>query len=153
MLVVLFVVEVATVLLDLVDAQTRGVHSLDTEVVGLQAVVGLGAASSCDKRLGDISALDDVVPVVVRPAGVLLGVGEESRLLKSIGNHELDLLPQSLGINSQALDGLLESSERADGSSGIVAGAHGLLGGIAENMLLATKRRQDRRRSRSNEDG
>ena len=114
-LVLLVVVEVTRVLLDLVDAEHAGVDLLGPQAVLLELAVNLAlllAVLVLDPDALDVGALDDVVPFTVLLARVRLGLGEESSLLKALGEHHGDLVPNGASLASERLEALLEVLER-----------------------------------------
>ena len=111
MLVLLVVIEIATVLLDLVDAQRGRIDLLDAQVVVLELAVDLAlllAIGILDPDTLDVGTLDDVVPLVIRLARVRLRGGEEGGLLKRLGEHEGYLVPDAAGLAGERLQRLLE---------------------------------------------
>ena len=111
MLVVLVIVEVATVLLDLVDTEVAGVDLLGSQAVVVELAVDLSlllALSILDPDALDIGTTHDVVPLVVVLARVRLGQREEAGLVHCFGEHEGDLIPDLASLAGQGLERLLQ---------------------------------------------
>jgi len=114
-LVLLVVIKVTRVLLDLVDAEDAGVDLLGPQAVLLELAVDLAlllAVLVLDPDALDVGALDDVVPLAVGLARVRLGLGEEGGLLKALGEHHGDLVPDGASLAGERLEALLEVLER-----------------------------------------
>ena len=114
-LVLLIVIKVSAVLLDLVDTQHAGVNLLGSQAVVLELAVDLALLHTIfvlDPDALDVGALDNVVPLAVRLAGVRLGLGEEGGLLKALGVHHGDLVPDGAGLAGKRLEALLEVVQR-----------------------------------------
>lgn len=114
-LVLLVVVKVSRVLLDLVDAENAGVDFLGPQAVLLELAVDLAlllAVLVLDPDALDVGALDDVVPLAILLARVRLGLREESGLLKALGEHHGDFVPDGTSLAGERLEALLEVLER-----------------------------------------
>lgn len=145
MLVVLLVIKVTAVLLDLVDAELRRIDRLDAQVEVIELAANLTmpfAIGALDPQLLDISALDDVVPVLAALSS--LGLAEPGGLIEGIlRNKQLDLVPKGLGLGVHAIEGLLKAFEGSvrervgDGLNGVM----GLVKVVGKDMLgLVLKR-------------
>jgi hypothetical protein len=113
-LVLLVVVEVAAVLLDLVDAEHAGVDLLDPQVELLELAVDLAlllALRVLDPDALDVGALDNVIPLAIMLARVRLGRREEGGLVEALGVHHGHLVPGGAGLAGQRLEALLEVVE------------------------------------------
>lgn len=114
-LVGLVIVEIATVLLDLVDAEVAGVDLLGSQAVVLELAFDLSfllALSVLNPDALDVGTFHDVVPLVVVLAGVRLGQREEAGLVHGLGEHESDLIPDLAGLAGQGLERLLQVVQR-----------------------------------------
>ena len=101
MLVLLLSIQVATVLLDSINAELGRVDRLGTKVVSLEGAVDLGLGVVIEPKVMNLSTLDDVIPLMVGMSGSGLWGGAHRLLLESldgIGHEERDLVPDSLGL-------------------------------------------------------
>jgi hypothetical protein len=113
-LVFLVVVKVTRVLLDLIDAEHAGIDLLGPQAVLLELTVDLTlllAVLVLDPDALDVGALDDVVPLAVLLARVRLGLREEGGLLKALGEHHGDLVPDGASFAGERLEALLKVLE------------------------------------------
>jgi hypothetical protein len=100
-LIVGFIVKISAVLLDLVDAKLRRINLLCPQVVFFKRASNLAellARSGLDLESLHVGALDDMVPLRIRLALVLLGRDAEGEPLECVGHDELDLVPKRLDI-------------------------------------------------------
>lgn len=115
MLVVLVVIEVATVLLDLVNTEVTGIDLLGSQAVVLELAIDVSFLLTLgvfNPDALDVSTLHDVVPFVVMLARVRLGQREEAGLVHCLGEHKGDLIPDLASLASQGLEGLLQVVQR-----------------------------------------
>ena len=156
MLVIGLIVQVAAVLLDLVDAELGRVDRLDAQVEVLNTAIDLAmllAVGALHPQLLHISALDDMVPVVALLVG--LRAAEPGGLIKrAFWHEELDFIPERLGLGRHPPEGLLKALKRAARLIGkrVDNGLHGLARiakVVGEHMLslLAKGGRRGRRSS------
>src|SRR4051812_47695121 len=105
MLVVGLVVQIAAVLLDGVDAELGGIDRLHAEVVILETAIDLTvavAAGAAYPQVLQVLALNDMIPVVATTVGLRLA--EPGGVVEgALGDEQLDLIPQGLGLSVQAL--------------------------------------------------
>lgn len=134
MLVVLLVIEVTAVLLDLVYAESGGVDLLGAQVEVLERTPNLAVllAILLNPHALKVSALDDVIPVLISLAAVGLGLGGNGVLLEgldSVGSEESDFVPDGLGFRGHLAKLVLERRQP------VLAGS---LDGV-EGTVVATK--------------
>jgi len=111
MLVCLIVVEVSTVLLDLVNIERCRVNLLCTETVVLELAINLTLFLSLSVGGPDtlnVGTLHDVVPFTVMLADVGLWKGEQVCVIHSFGEHECDLIPDLASLSGERLESVLE---------------------------------------------
>lgn len=111
MLVIGLIVQIATVLLDGVDAKLGRIDGLGSQVVGLKITADHSMALRLGRGLGpevlDLSALGDEVPFGVRLAGVLLGLRQGWEGVESVRDKEGDLVKDGLGLSGHGAEGSL----------------------------------------------
>lgn len=116
MLVVLVVIEITGVLLYTgVDAKRARIGLLDSEIIGFQLAINLTlllTVLTSDPDALDVGAADDVVPVVVGAAVVLLGEGEERVLIHALREEASNLIPEFTSLIRERLQLLLECVQR-----------------------------------------
>ena len=115
MLVILFVVQVARVLLNLVHAQALWVDLLGAEVECLEVTVELTLLLTV--LVGDPDVLGrltrgDVVPLGVMLTRVLLRRGDEVGVVHGLREHKCDLVPSLTCFLGQVLQLMLEVLQR-----------------------------------------
>lgn len=114
MLVVVVVVEVAAVLLHLVHAELRGVHILDAQVKVVELAADLAArlaVLTLDPQPLYVGAANNVVPLIVGDARVLLGLEVAEVLLEGLDSsrhQQGEVVPGSLCLSVHVAKGVGE---------------------------------------------
>lgn len=106
MLVVLIIIQVSTVLLDLVYTKLGRINLLGSQIVGLQLPINLTllfALGILNPYALHIGTLDNVVPGAIGSLDVWLGGGEEGGLVHSLGEVQCDLVPNGFGLGGHTL--------------------------------------------------
>lgn len=139
-LVVSFIIQITTVLLDSVDAKLGRVNSLCAQVVGLQIATDHAAALLVGRGLGperlDVSTGSDVIPLRVRPPDMLCGLDEGRDGIESAGGEHFDLVKESLGVGGHlAKSGLVLLDLVGPGCSSLVNDMADLIGSTAQDLL------------------
>lgn len=130
MLVILLVVEVATVLLHLVDAQDGRVNLLGAKVERLEVAIDLALFLAL--AVGDPDVLNRLagcpeVPLVVGLPHVRLGQAEVGGLAHLLGEHHGNLVPDGASVVGEVIEVMFKVFERL--------GPEALVGGRLDSLL------------------
>jgi len=153
MLIILVIVQIAGVLLHTrIDTQGTGVHLLDPEIVRFKLAANLTfllAIFPSDPDVLDIGTTDNMIPVRVRAAGVLLGEREEGDPVQRIREEARDLVPERSSLVRQRLQLFLEVMERLrQGLGGALVALLGELEDLLRRLGNGRGRCSDKERSR-----
>lgn len=116
MLIILVVIKITGVLLHAgVDAKRARIGLLDPEIIGFQLAIDLAlllTVLTSDPDALNVGAADDVVPVGVGTAVVLLGEGKERILIHALREEAGHLVPELTSLVRERLQFLLECVQR-----------------------------------------
>ena len=111
LLVILFVIEVTSILLDLINAEGLRIDGACSQIVVTELAVNFALLDtlSVDSPLVlDVLALHDIVPLLLRSLGVRLGVRPEARLAHVLREHHGDLVPDLPGLIGESIERILQ---------------------------------------------
>jgi hypothetical protein len=134
MLIFLLVIKVSRVLLDLVHTECAGIYGFGPKIVVLELAINLPflfALGVGGPNVLDVLATHDMVPLMVGPARMGLGLREEVCLVKGLWKHHGDFIPDLPSFRGEPAESFLQVLERVGPAlGGDMWELEGLLSGL-----------------------